>query len=81
MNDKIVTGVLMALAGAMLLGILYVVFAPVPDAIGAGASKEVERHGAPAACTEASNERDYRVAGYKAAKCPEQPAVEGPEMR
>jgi hypothetical protein len=27
MNDKIVAGVLMALAGAMLVGILYVVFA------------------------------------------------------
>jgi hypothetical protein len=81
MNDKIVAGVLMALAGAMLVGILYVIFAPVPDAIGAGASKEAEPLRVPVACTEASKERDYRVAGYKAAKCPEQPAAEGPETR
>ena len=81
MNDKIVAGVVMALAGAMLVGILYVVFAPVPDAIGAGASKETERLRAPVACTEVAKERDYRVAGYKAAKCPEQPATDGPETR
>ena len=81
MNDKIVAGVLMALAGAMLVGILYVVFAPVPDAIGADASKEAERFRAPVACDEASKERDYKVAGYKVAKCPERPAAERPQTR
>jgi hypothetical protein len=81
MNDKIVAGVLMALAGAMLVGILYVVFAPVPDAIGADASKEAERLRAPAPCAEAPKERDYKVAGYKVAKCPEQPTAERPKTR
>jgi hypothetical protein len=82
MNDKIVTAVLMMLAGAVLVGILYVVFVPVPDAIGAGGSKEAERLRPTLACIEqsgASTERDYRVAGYKATRCVEQPATEGPE--
>jgi hypothetical protein len=83
MNDKIVTAVLMVLAGAMLVGISYVMFVPVPDAIGAGGSKEAERLRATLTCIEqsgASKERDYRVAGYKATRCVPSTA-EGPETR
>jgi hypothetical protein len=43
MNDKIATAFLMALAGALVVGILYIVFAPIPEEIGAGNSKEAER--------------------------------------
>jgi hypothetical protein len=83
MNHKIVTTILMVLAGAFLVGISYVVFVPVPDAIGAGGSKEAERLRAAVTCIEqsgASKDRDYRVAGYKATRCVP-PAAEGPEQR
>jgi hypothetical protein len=84
MNDKIATAFLMALAGALVVGILYVVFAPVPEEIGAGNSKEAERIRATVECIKqsgGSNDRDYRLAGYKAAKCAEQSAAEGAETR
>jgi hypothetical protein len=84
MSDKIINAVLMGLGGAMLVGILYVVFAPGPDAIGAVDSKETERLRATLTCIEqsgASKERDYRVAGYKATKCAEQPAPEALQTR
>jgi hypothetical protein len=58
----------MALAGALVVGILYVVFAPIPEEIGAGNSKEAERIRATVECIKksgGSRDRDYRLAGYK----------------
>jgi len=43
MNDKIATAFLMALAGALVVGILYIFFAPIPEEIGAVNPKEAER--------------------------------------
>jgi hypothetical protein len=70
MNDKIATAFLTTLAGATVVGILYIVFVPIPE--GPADAKRIE---ATLACIEqsgASRHRDYRLAGYKAAKCAEQ---------
>ena len=77
MNDKIATAFLTALAGAIVVGILYIVFVPIPEgpARNSKEAAEAERVRAAVACIEhsgASKERDYRLAGYKAAKCAEQ---------
>ena len=83
MNDKIATAFLMALAGALVVGILYVFFAPVPGEIGAGNPKEAERIRATIECikqSDGSKDSDYRLAGYKIVKCAEQSA-ERPETR
>ena len=80
MNDKIATAFLMALAGALMLGILYIFFAPIPEEIGTGNPKEAEQIGATVECIKQSGgtkDRDYRLAGYKVAKCVEQSAAEG----
>ena len=72
MNDNIATAFLMALAGAMVVGILYIAFVPIQEGKEAADSKRIE---ATLACIEhsgASKDRDYRLAGYKAAKCAEQ---------
>jgi hypothetical protein len=76
MNNKIATAALMALAGAVALGI-YIAVAPIPDGIAASNSKEVERVRATVAC-----DHSGAVSGYKA-QCAEQPAAaaEGPETR
>ena len=42
MNDKIATAFLMALAGALVVGILYIFFAPIPEEIGAENLKTAE---------------------------------------
>jgi hypothetical protein len=39
MNDKFATAFLIALAGALVVGILYIFFAPIPEEIGAGNPK------------------------------------------
>ena len=73
MSDKIATAFLVA-AGALVVGILYIVFAAIPEEIGAENPKTVE-------CieqSEASKDRDYRVAGYKVTKCGEQSAPAPP---
>jgi hypothetical protein len=75
MNDKIATTFLTTLAGAMVVGILYIVFVPIPEgparnSTGAADAKRIE---ATLACISgASKDRDYKLAGYKAAKCAEQ---------
>jgi hypothetical protein len=84
MNDKIATAFLMALAGALVAGILYIFLAPIPEEIGARNPKEAERVRATVECINQSggaNDRDYRLAGYKVAKCAEQSAAEGSEAR
>ena len=84
MNEKIATAILTALAGALVIGILYIFFAPIPEEIGAGNPKEAERLRATVECIKQSGEpknRDYRLAGYKVAKCAEESAAEGPETR
>ena len=84
MNNKIATAFLMALAGALVVGILYIFFAPVPEEIGAGNPKEAERIRATIECIKksgGSKDRDYRLAGSKVAKCAEQSDAEGPETR
>jgi hypothetical protein len=83
MNEKIATAFLMALAAALLAGIFYIFFAPVPEEIGAGDPKEAERIRATVECikqTGGSKDRDYRLAGYKITKCAEHSA-ERPETR
>ena len=85
MKDKIATAFLMALAkfSVLVVGISYVFFAPIPEEIGAGNPKEAERIRATIECIKqsgGSQDRDYRLAGYKIAKCAEQSA-EGPETR
>ena len=80
MNDKIATAFLTTLAGAMAVGILYIVFVPIPEgpARNSKEAAEAERVRATVACIEhsgASKDRDYRLAGYKAAKCAEQSAA------
>ena len=77
MNNKIATAFLTTLAGALVVGILYIVFVPIPEgparnSTGAADAKRIE---AMLACIEhsgASKDRDYKLAGYKAAKCAEQ---------
>ena len=83
MNEKIATSILTALAGALVIGILYIFFASIPGEIGAGNPKEAERVRATIECikqSDGSQDRDYRLAGYKIAKCAEQSAEE-PETR
>ena len=83
MNDKIATAFLMALAGALMLGILYIFFAPIPEEIGTGNPKEAGQVRATVECIKqsgGSKDRDYRLAGYKIVKCAEQSA-ERPETR
>ena len=77
MNDKIATAFLTTLAGAMVVGILYIVFVPIPESPARNSKEaaEAERVRATVACIEhsgASKDRDYRLAGSKAAKCAEQ---------
>jgi hypothetical protein len=77
MNDRIATAFLTTLAGAMVVGILYIVFVPIPEGPVRNSKEaaEAERVRATVTCIEhsgASKERDYRMAGYKAAKCAEQ---------
>ena len=84
MNDKIATAFLMVLAGALVAGILYIFFAPVPEEIGAGNPKEAERSRTTIECIKQSGgsmDRDYRLAGYKVAKCAEQSAADGVETQ
>jgi hypothetical protein len=74
MNDNIATALLTTLGGAMVVGILYIAFVPIPEGPAIN-SKEAERVRATLACIEhsgASKDGDYRLAGYKAAKCAEQ---------
>jgi flagellar motor component MotA len=77
MTDKIAIAFLTTLAGALVVGILYIVFVPVPEGP-ARNSKEAayaKRIEATLACIEhsgASKERDYGLAGLKAAKCAEE---------
>jgi hypothetical protein len=77
MNDKIVTAFLTTLAGAIVVGILYIAFVPVPEgpARNSTAAADAKRIEATVACIEhsgRSKDRDYKLAGYKAAKCAEQ---------
>jgi hypothetical protein len=77
MNDKIATAFLTTLGGAMVVGILYIAFVPIPEgpAINSKEAAGAERVRATLACIEhsgASKDGDYRLAGYKAAKCAEQ---------
>jgi hypothetical protein len=77
MNDKVATAFLTTLAGAMVVGILYIVFVPIPEGPTRNSKEaaEAERLRATLTCIEhsgASKDRDYRLAGYKAAKCAEQ---------
>jgi hypothetical protein len=84
MNNKIAAAFLMALAGALMVGILYIFFAPIPEEIGTGNAKEAERIRATFECIKqsgGSKDRDYRLAGYKVAKCAEQSAADGAETR
>jgi hypothetical protein len=74
MNNKIATAFLTTLAGAIVVGILYIVFVPIPEGPASGAA-DAKRIQATLACIEhsgASKDRDYKLAGYKAAKCAEQ---------
>jgi hypothetical protein len=83
MNEKFTTAFLISLAGALVVGILYIFFASIPEEIGAGNPQEAERVRATIECIKqsgGSQDRDYRLAGYKIAKCAEQSA-EGPETR
>jgi hypothetical protein len=77
MNDKIATAFLTTLGGAMVVGILYIAFVQIPEgpSINSKEAAEAERVRATLACIEhsgASKDGDYRLAGYKAAKCAEQ---------
>jgi hypothetical protein len=77
MNDKVATAFLMTLAGAIVIGILYIAFVPSPEleARNPRDAAEAERIKATVACIEqsgAAKERDYKLAGHKAAKCAEQ---------
>jgi len=77
MNDKIATAFLTTLAGAIVVGILYVVFVPIPEGPARSPTEaaDVKRIETTLACIEhsgASKDRDYKLAGYKAAKCAEQ---------
>jgi hypothetical protein len=77
MNDKIATAFLTTLARAMVAGILYIVFLPIPESPARNSKEaaEAERVRATVACIEhsgASKDRDYRLAGNKATKCAEQ---------
>jgi hypothetical protein len=84
MNDKIATAFLMTVAGASDYarrsdgaGILYVVFVPIPEgpARNSKEAADAKRIEATLACIEhsgASKDSNYRLAGYKAAKCAEQ---------
>ena len=77
MNDKIATAFLTSLAGAIVVGILYIAFVPVPEgpARNATGAADAKRNEATVACVEysgASKDRDYKLAGYKAAECAEQ---------
>jgi hypothetical protein len=77
MNDKIATSFLTALAGAIVVGILYIAFVPIPEgpARDSTAAADAKRIEAMVACIEhsrASKDRDYKLAGYKAANCAEQ---------
>jgi hypothetical protein len=77
MNDKITTAFLAILAGAMVVGILYIAFAPISELAGRNSrhAAEEERLEATIGCIKqsgASMDRDFRVAAYKASKCAEQ---------
>jgi hypothetical protein len=77
MDDKIATALLTTLGGAIVVGILYIVFVPIPEgpARNFKEAAEAERLRATLTCIEhsgASKDRDYKLAGYKAAKCAEQ---------
>jgi hypothetical protein len=77
MSDKFATALLMTLAGTMVVGFLYVAFVPIPEgpAINPKEAAEAERVRSTLACIEhsgASKDGNYRLAGYKAAKCAEQ---------
>jgi flagellar motor component MotA len=77
MNDKIATAFLATLAGAIAIGILYIAFVPIPELAARNPrdAAEAERIKATVACIEqsgAAKERDYKLAGHKAAKCAEQ---------
>jgi hypothetical protein len=74
---QIATAFLTTLAGALVVGILYIVFVPIPEgpARNSKEAAEAERVRAAVTCIEhsgASKDRDYRLAGLKAAKCAEQ---------
>jgi hypothetical protein len=77
MSDKFATALLMTLAGTMVVGILYIAFVPIPEGppINSKEAAEAERVRATLVCIEhsgASKDGDYRLAGFKAAKCAEQ---------
>ena len=77
MNDKIATAFLMTLAGAIGVGILYIVFVPIPEGPARNSTEvaDAKRIEATPACIEqsgASKDCDYRLAGCKGAKCAEQ---------
>jgi|HubBroStandDraft_4_1064222.scaffolds.fasta_scaffold431162_2 hypothetical protein len=77
MNDNIATAFLTTLALAMVVSILYIVFVPIPEgpARNFKEAAEAERLRATLTCighSGASKDRDYKLAGYKAAKCAEQ---------
>jgi hypothetical protein len=77
MNDKIATAFLMTLAGAIGVGILYIVFVPIPEGPARNSTevadaKRIEATPASIEQSGASKDHDYRLAGYKAAKCAEQ---------
>jgi len=75
MNDKLAAAFLTTLAGAIVVGILYVAFVPIPESPARNPTAEAKRIEDTVACIEhsgASKDRDYKLAGYKAAKCAEQ---------
>jgi hypothetical protein len=77
MNDNIATAFLTTLALAMVVSILYIVFVPIPEGPARNSTEvaDAKRIEATPACIEqsgASKDHDYRLAGYKAAKCAEQ---------
>jgi hypothetical protein len=77
MNDKVATAFLAIIAEAIVIGILYIAFVPIPELAARNTrdAAEAERIKATVACIEqsgAAKERDYKLAGHKAAKCAEQ---------
>jgi len=72
MYDKIATAFLTTLAGAIVVGILYNVFVPIPEGPARNSSEpaDAKRIEATLACIEHSGAlKDYKLAGNKVAKC------------
>jgi hypothetical protein len=73
----VATALLTTLAGAIVVGILYIVFVPIPEGPARNSTEaaDAKRIEATLACIEhsgASNGRDYKLAGNKVAECAEQ---------